>query len=211
MMDSVTSTVFLYTSCERTCCYCVYMIIVVICSLAHWFLLTSSDFSFAGNVVSEKDATSSAYQRPFNRKDVDGKNIVLTGDRDRSSQLLNPKASQPSAQDGKPEQLRLCDTSQYSVQSTPFVEHVVPFNQISLIGSKEIEPLLALSHLRMDPASILSFIEGSQLVKKPNELSLGIEDLVIPWNDLVLREKIGAGICSHSGRTFCAFSSKSNF
>lgn len=171
-----------------------------------WFLLTSPEFLFAGNVVSGKDAPVSVYQRPFNRKDVDGKNAVLTGDSDESSQLLNPKTSQPSATDRNSEQFRSRDTSQYSVLSTSFFEKGVPINLTSQIGSRDSQPLLALSHLRTDPTSNLSFVEGSQLVKKPNELSLGIEDLVIPWQDLALREKIGAGIlCSPSGRNILCF------
>lgn len=174
--------------------------------------ITSSEISFPGNVVSGKDAAFSVYQRPLNRKDGDGKNIVLTGDRDRSSQLLNPKSAQLNTQDGKSEQFRSCITSQSTVQSTPFVDNVVPLNHISQIGSRDSEPLLALSHVRVDHANNLSFIDGSQLIRKPNELSFGIEDLVIPWKDLVLREKIGAGIyVLILEETFCAFLSLMNF
>ncbi|CAK9320144.1 unnamed protein product [Citrullus colocynthis] len=168
-------------------------------SLAKQYFLDSQslnivfDEASSGNVVSGKDAAFSVYQRPLNRKDGDGKNIVLTGDRDRSSQLLNPKSAQLNTQDGKSEQFRSCITSQSTVQSTPFVDNVVPLNHISQIGSRDSEPLLALSHVRVDHANNLSFIDGSQLIRKPNELSFGIEDLVIPWKDLVLREKIGAG------------------
>lgn len=40
------------------------------------------------------------------------------------------------------------------------------------------------------------FVEGSQLIpsKPTRELTLDMEDLDIPWSDLVLREKIGSGI-----------------
>lgn len=169
-------------------------------SLAKQYFLDSQslnivfDEASSGNVVSGKDTACSVYQRPFNRKDVHGKNIVLAGDRDRSPQLMNPKVTQRNAQDGKSEQFRSCDsTAQHSVQSTPFVENVVRLNQISQIDSRDSEPLLALPCLRMDPANNLSFIDGNRLVKKPNQLSFGIEDFVIPWNDLILREKIGAG------------------
>lgn len=42
------------------------------------------------------------------------------------------------------------------------------------------------------------FAEGSQLIpsKHARELNLDMEDLDIPWCDLVLREKIGSGISS---------------
>lgn len=41
-----------------------------------------------------------------------------------------------------------------------------------------------------------SISEGSQLVsgKTSEELSLDVEDLDIPWSDLVLKERIGAGM-----------------
>lgn len=137
---------------------------------------------------------------------------MVTGDKDRNSQLLNKKAAQLNTQDGKSEQFRSCVASPYSVQSTPFVENVVPLSHISHIGSEDSEHLLALSHPRMDHANNLPFVDGSQLIRKPNELSLGLEDLVIPWTDLDLREKIGAGISVLVlEETFCAFPSQMNF
>lgn len=137
---------------------------------------------------------------------------MVTGDKDRNSQLLNKKAAQLNTQDGKSEQFRSCVTSQYSVQSTPLVENVVPLNHISPIGSKDSEHLLALSHPRVDHANNLPFVDGSQLIRKPNDLSLGLEDLVIPWKDLDLREKIGAGIYFLIlEEKFCAFPLQMNF
>lgn len=42
----------------------------------------------------------------------------------------------------------------------------------------------------------MGHVGGGQLIPKPsNNLTLDIEDLVIPWSDLVLKERIGAGIC----------------
>ena len=35
---------------------------------------------------------------------------------------------------------------------------------------------------------------GPLIPKPSNDLALGIEDLVIPWSDLELKERIGAGI-----------------
>lgn len=35
--------------------------------------------------------------------------------------------------------------------------------------------------------------ESSQLISSESEASLDLEDLIIPWSDLVLRERIGAG------------------
>lgn len=37
---------------------------------------------------------------------------------------------------------------------------------------------------------------GNQMIPKPSSnLSLDVEDLDIPWSDLVLKDRIGAGIC----------------
>lgn len=55
---------------------------------------------------------------------------------------------------------------------------------------------LALTNTNDDMIEGKRFVEGSQLIpsKPTRELTLDMEDLDIPWSDLVLREKIGSGI-----------------
>lgn len=54
----------------------------------------------------------------------------------------------------------------------------------------------ALTNANDDVIDGRRFVEGSQLIpnRTSREISLDMEDLDIPWSDLVLREKIGSGI-----------------
>ncbi|KAK8563435.1 hypothetical protein V6N12_035581, partial [Hibiscus sabdariffa] len=69
-----------------------------------------------------------------------------------------------------------------------------PLKRISLIGHKDA-PEVVLSEPMGGVAKDSRFTEGSQLVpsKPSRELALEVDDLDIPWGDLVLRERIGAG------------------
>ncbi|KAL5709595.1 non-specific serine/threonine protein kinase [Ranunculus cassubicifolius] len=62
--------------------------------------------------------------------------------------------------------------------------HVLP-------DEKRLLPSVGMTNPRLDPR----FIGGSRVAssKSDTELSLDVEDLDIPWDDLILKEKIGAG------------------
>lgn len=68
------------------------------------------------------------------------------------------------------------------------VEDRIPLKRISPIGHRDVSSL--------DTSKDSRFGEGVQQVpsKPNNELTLNVGDLDIPWSDLVLKEKIGAGI-----------------
>lgn len=59
-----------------------------------------------------------------------------------------------------------------------------------------IQTPLALTNSDNDIIEERRLIEGSQLIpsKPTRELALDMEDLDIPWGDLVLKERIGSGI-----------------
>ncbi|KAL9336718.1 hypothetical protein Peur_071206 [Populus x canadensis] len=84
--------------------------------------------------------------------------------------------------------------SQNAKQSMNEVRDPIPLKKIPPVVRRDIRPLISLSDQRVD-ASKDSISEGSQLVsgKTSKELSLDVEDLDIPWSDLVLKERIGAG------------------
>lgn len=85
--------------------------------------------------------------------------------------------------------------SQNAKQSMNEVRDPIPLKKIPPVVRRDIRPLISLSDQRVD-ASKDSISEGSQLVsgKTSKELSLDVEDLDIPWSDLVLKERIGAGM-----------------
>ncbi|KAK9921163.1 hypothetical protein M0R45_029686 [Rubus argutus] len=67
------------------------------------------------------------------------------------------------------------------------VEDCIPLKRISPVGRRDVSSL--------DTSKDSRFGEGVQQVpsKPSNELTLNVGDLDIPWSDLVLKEKIGAG------------------
>jgi serine/threonine-protein kinase CTR1 len=81
--------------------------------------------------------------------------------------------------------------SQNAKQSMNEVRDPIPLKKIPPVVRRDIRPLISLSDASKDSIS-----EGSQLVsgKTSKELSLDVEDLDIPWSDLVLKERIGAGM-----------------
>ncbi|KAK4345770.1 hypothetical protein RND71_035946 [Anisodus tanguticus] len=67
------------------------------------------------------------------------------------------------------------------------VKHVPPVQE-------DAQPLMTLSHPRADTVKDTKFLAGGGHVSGPSEeLAFDVEEFNIPWNDLVLREKIGAG------------------
>jgi serine/threonine-protein kinase CTR1 len=50
------------------------------------------------------------------------------------------------------------------------------------------------SNLTADKKKEFQLLEGNQYLRSTvSDLSLAVDDLIIPWNELVLKEKIGAG------------------
>ena len=72
---------------------------------------------------------------------------------------------------------------------------------------REVLPLIS-SNMKLDRKKELKLIEETQQLRHTvSDLSLAANDLIIPWNELVLKEKIGAGICAHIILETSAFSS----
>jgi serine/threonine-protein kinase CTR1 len=59
---------------------------------------------------------------------------------------------------------------------------------------REVLPLMTASNLTADKKKEFQLLEGNQYLRSTvSDLSLAVDDLIIPWNELVLKEKIGAG------------------
>ncbi|OVA04645.1 Protein kinase domain [Macleaya cordata] len=85
------------------------------------------------------------------------------------------------------------DPAQSVVSSLDLVRD--PMNHIPPNGHREIQAIVPVNP-RADMDRDLRFMQGSQLVpnsRSSSELSFDVEDLDIPWSDLDLKEKIGAG------------------
>ncbi|KAJ1288982.1 hypothetical protein BS78_02G130700 [Paspalum vaginatum] len=59
---------------------------------------------------------------------------------------------------------------------------------------REVLPLITSSNMKLDKKKELALIDGTQPLRNAvSDLSLAADDLIIPWSELVLKEKIGAG------------------
>lgn len=100
---------------------------------------------------------------------------------------LYPQAPLPSTLDQASETYMLCNPPQNIIESTTVGKYPPPL--------KHKRPVAIAND---DVIEGRRFIEGSQLIpsKPTREVAFDMEDLAIPWSDLVLKEKIGSG-------TFC--------
>lgn len=75
------------------------------------------------------------------------------------------------------------------MSSPHMVKTPAPLNHMPNVGHRDMQALIPVSDPRLDTGEDQRFREG-----RPNcELTLDVEDLNIPWSDLVLKERIGAG------------------
>lgn len=150
-----------------------------------------------GVIVDEADGGDSMYPKKFDRKCTDRTHLVpISRNRGETPQLpMPPKVAWPSAHDQDSQLFKSCKPYQSSISPTDAVKDPIPPKRIPLTGHGDVQPSLALSDLRGDTIKDTRFTDGGQLYpNKPcKELSLDVEDLDIPWSDLVLKERIGAG------------------
>lgn len=97
---------------------------------------------------------------------------------------LYPQAPLPSTLDQASETYMLCNPPQNIIESTTVGKYPPPL--------KHKRPVAIAND---DVIEGRRFIEGSQLIpsKPTREVAFDMEDLAIPWSDLVLKEKIGSG------------------
>lgn len=126
------------------------------------------------------------------RKFVDNKDVPISSNFDEISQLhLPPKAVWLNAQN---RHSHLYNPSPNIISSTKvryqnLQKHVAH-------GCKDVHLPLPLPNPRVDAINELSFMKGIHMFRSDNssqEFPLDVEDISIPWTDLDIREKIGAG------------------
>ncbi|XVF55647.1 hypothetical protein PTKIN_Ptkin06aG0053100 [Pterospermum kingtungense] len=146
------------------------------------------DDASTDTTIDEEKPGFSLYTKKVDKIGTDRNNLVhLSSNMDDMSQLPLPtNISRRTAHD------RDSRYSQSIMQAKNTIKD--PFNRIPPIGNRDV-PVLVLSDTLGNTTKDLRFAEGSQVVpcKPSRELALEVDDLDIPWSDLVLRERIGAG------------------
>ncbi|XP_039160728.1 serine/threonine-protein kinase CTR1 [Eucalyptus grandis] len=98
--------------------------------------------------------------------------------------LLHEKAAERSAEEADSQQFKSCRPPQNIVHSAKIGGDPIPRKNIPPSGHPGSRPMIA----RPDPR-----VDASRDSRFADEVSLDIEDLKIPWSDLELKERIGAG------------------
>ncbi|KAF3441720.1 hypothetical protein FNV43_RR15635 [Rhamnella rubrinervis] len=136
------------------------------------------DEALTGPAANEGDCKFSMYPKQLDRKSTEGDSFILITGRIEDTSLLG-KVNQPGAKDGDAELFKPYNPAQNIVHPMTVVK----------------DPAIGRRDALRDSIKSSRLPEGSQLVssKPSNELNLDIDDLDIPWNDLDLKERIGAG------------------
>lgn len=96
---------------------------------------------------------------------------------------------------GKEQLFSKPSNAQDVVRSANMVRGSIPLKLIPPTGHEDVHPLISLLNRRVNTNKGTGFGEGGQLVSsKTSGFSFDVDDLIIPWSDLILKERIGAGI-----------------
>lgn len=160
---------------------------------------TKFTFVLSGSAAEgEESAKFSMYPKPPNKMGTERNNPVQFSTNISESQLpLPPKGGRTSGHDRDFELFNSCNPTQNMTHSINMVKDPNPLKHNQPIGHRDAQPGLSSIDQRVDASKDLRFSESGQLVpgKPSKEFTFDVDDLDIPWNDLVLKEKIGAGIC----------------
>ncbi|ESR43541.1 hypothetical protein CICLE_v10013782mg [Citrus x clementina] len=144
----------------------------------------------------EESTKFSMYPKPSNKMETERNNPVQFSTNISESQLpLPPKGGRTSGHDRDFELFKSCNPTQNMTHSINMVKDPNPLKHIQPIGHRDAQPGLSSIDQRVDASKDLRFTESGRLVpgKPSKEFTFDVDDLDIPWNDLVLKEKIGAG------------------
>ncbi|XP_043698334.1 serine/threonine-protein kinase CTR1-like [Telopea speciosissima] len=144
------------------------------------------DDASAGSAINQEDAAESLFHKHFDRPNMDRNVSPVTNDNDES--FLSPlpqRADWQDVHDRESQVQNLCNPVENVMIPKQFVKDSVQLKPIAPNRHRDVQ--------WADTSKDLRFPEGSVPSKSSTELSLEVEDLDIPWSELVLKERIGAG------------------
>ncbi|KAI5664839.1 hypothetical protein M9H77_24162 [Catharanthus roseus] len=142
------------------------------------------DDSTAGDTVNVDDVDSTYHKRP-DRILNDRSSCIGTSSNQNGNSLLPMP----------PQNVLVKGRNQESQLSRAQNSYNVLGQHVPIFGHRDGRPPRAMSEARVDTVEDVRYVEGGQIISSgpSRELSLDVEDLDIPWSDLVLKERIGAG------------------
>ncbi|KAK9127647.1 hypothetical protein Syun_016444 [Stephania yunnanensis] len=133
---------------------------------------------------------------PLFTKHLDGNQISVSDETDERSITRPPqRAPRPNDHDKNSQSKSTSNQSWSVIGSIDLEKDSMPLKHIPPYGLKDGQSILGLSNLRANAGRDQRFMEGVQLVpsKLNTEIPIDVDDLDIPWTDLILKEKVGAG------------------
>ncbi|KAK1300552.1 Serine/threonine-protein kinase CTR1 [Acorus calamus] len=155
--------------------------------------LLCSDLS-AGTTVDVEEATAQALCNNIPRKHAESDCLLHTSNKDDISSPPPPHIQGVpwTNQDARTQLQKLHNHLENVTSSKQFVDHPVPLKYIQPRDHRDVQPILAFPDPRADVSKDLRLLEGLPN-KSINDMPLAVDDLNIPWGELVLKERIGAG------------------
>lgn len=109
-------------------------------------------------------------------------------------QSLNIMFNDASAGAGQKDTIGLPSSKHYDEKAVPIVKDAGQPNNIAQDACRGIASILNSFDPKVDKNNDLRFIEEHQGRYRPTStITLAVDDLAIPWSELVLKERIGAG------------------
>lgn len=127
------------------------------------------------------------YPKQFDKKGTERNNLVQFSSSLSETSQLPPKGGRQGSHDRDSELFKMNNLSKNIMTKAPVpMLHMHPHGQ----------PRVTMTGQRFDASKDVRYAESGQLVlsNAGKEISLDVEDLDIPWTDLELKERIGAGI-----------------
>ncbi|CAL9145460.1 unnamed protein product, partial [Musa hybrid cultivar] len=152
----------------------------------------------AGAAVAQGDATDPPSPRPFDEKSMEMSSSPLRGIGTAFSDLSQPLGQAVALPDGDTNVAKLkkmLNPSQNVISPALLEQDVAQLKLTSQAGCREVPQIIPPSDLKAEKKKDFRFIEDSRKGgnRSNNDISLAVDDLSIPWSELILKERIGAG------------------
>ncbi|RZR96537.1 hypothetical protein BHM03_00025576, partial [Ensete ventricosum] len=155
-----------------------------------------------GAAVAQGDATDPPSSRPFDEKSMEMSSSPLRGIGTEFSDLSQPlvhKVARPDGDTNVAKLKKMFNPSQNVMSPALLEQDVAQLKLTSQAGCRKVPQIIPPSDLKAEKKKDFRFIEDSRKGgnRSNNDISLAVDDLSIPWSELILKERIGAGICMY--------------
>ncbi|EHA8586405.1 putative serine/threonine-protein kinase CTR1 [Cocos nucifera] len=153
----------------------------------------------AGTVVGQEDAMEPSSSKHSDEKYVDVKpSSPVTSSKMKLPQIPQPhvqSTARPNGQEGISQLQKMHHLQQNITGSEPIIQAAAQQRLIPRDACRDVLPLIPFSDSKSERRKDFWFMEEHHhgRNKHTSDITFAVDDLTIPWTDLVLKERIGAG------------------